>query len=113
MRYIPAADASQDLLRRQKRAVEYYKHYKSFEKYNEHLISEGHLKLCRFILESEQTVAKYLTVDEEILWGQAIRDHFDVPIRIKKETNKSETSLPIIMDRLIRKDPALAFKVWC
>ena len=46
---------------------------------------EKEIKKCRFILESDCIAAKYLTVSDGFNYGQALKEHFELPINIQEE----------------------------
>lgn len=69
---------------------------------------------CRFILEQGDTViaANYLTADGEILFSQAVKGHFNLPITLPDEDESSQFSLCDILKKIAKKDVTLAITVW-
>lgn len=70
---------------------------------------EKEIKKCKFILESDALAAKYLTVSCGFNYGQALKDHFGLPISIQEEHLFDFDNL---FNRIAQKDCRVAVDAW-
>lgn len=73
---------------------------------------EVEIERCQFILNSDATAAKYLTVYNGFLYAQAIKDHFTLPIDIPDEDDSIETFFDELIREVAEEDPKLAVEIW-
>lgn len=72
---------------------------------------------CRLILkgkigDNEVFAAKYLTAAGHFLLGQAVKDHFDLPIDLPAEDAESVVGIRDIILHIAEKDIPLSLEVW-
>lgn len=73
---------------------------------------EKEIARCEFILYSNTTAAKYLTVFDGFLFAQAVKENFTLPIEVPEEDKKVITHFDDLFMELAEEDIALAVKVW-
>ena len=66
----------------------------------------------QFILEGKCIAAKYLTCGGDFLLAQAIKENFDVPVRIKDEDRHIKTTLCDLLLEIAEEDSHLAVDIW-
>ncbi len=73
---------------------------------------EFEIKKCKFILESKETAARYLTVYDGFLFAQAIKENFKLPIEIPEEDEKAKTYFDDLFLEVAEEDVQLALEIW-
>ena len=70
---------------------------------------------CGFILHSDAPAARYLSVDDGLLYWQAIRAHFTLPIDLPDPEAEPDSDISDIFLEPAAEDPALEVQVgtWC
>lgn len=66
-------------------------------------------KFCR---QEHLIAARYLTLEGNFLFAQAIKDHFPVPCTLPEETTKREIRLDEILRKIARYDEDLSIRIW-
>jgi len=65
-----------------------------------------------FILSGSCIAARYLTPYDGFIYGQAIKENFDLPITFEDEDEDSTVWFPDVFMELAEENPALAVDVW-
>lgn len=74
--------------------------------------SQQEIDRYKFIVDSEDIAAKYLTVDGVYLYAQAIKDHFSLPFSVPDEKDEIETQFETLLQDLVENNPVEAIKIW-
>ena len=67
---------------------------------------------CKFIVNDKSIAARYLTVDGEYLYAQAVKDHFKLPFEIPDETDTAETYFETLLQDLVEHNVIQAMCIW-
>lgn len=67
---------------------------------------------CRFILESDEPAAAYLTAYNGFICAQAVKENFDLPMEIPDEDTRCITYFDDLLIELAEEDTVLAVEVW-
>ena len=65
-----------------------------------------------FCRQEHLVAARYLTLEGNFLYAQAIKDHFSVPCTLPEETTKREIRLDEILRKIARYDADLSIRIW-
>ena len=65
-----------------------------------------------FCRQEHLIAARYLTLEGNFLFAQAIKDHFPVPCTLPEETTKREIRLDEILRKIARYDADLSIRIW-
>lgn len=67
---------------------------------------------CMLILKSDCVAAKYLTVYDGFIYAQAVKENFDLPVKVSDEDDESKTYFPNLFMQIVKKNLALAIDIW-
>ena len=73
---------------------------------------EGEIERCEFILSSSVIAARYLTVYDGFVLGQALKENFHVPVNIPDEDTQSQVYFPTLFMNIAEEDVNLAVDIW-
>ena len=74
--------------------------------------AESEIEKCEFILSSSVIAARYLTVFDGFILGQAIKENFKLPVNVPDEDTQSQVYFPTLFMDIAEEDVNLALDIW-
>lgn len=70
------------------------------------------IEKCEFIVSSDTVAAKYLTVYDGFILGQAVKENFQIPVDVPDEDEESNVYFPTLFMNIAEEDVNLAVDIW-
>ena len=70
------------------------------------------IEKCEFIVSSDTVAAKYLTVYDGFIMGQAVKENFQIPVDVPDEDEESNVYFPTLFMNIAEEDVNLAVDIW-